>query len=247
MRSYSALAAACIIAQAEAFDWGIVKTGLLQSTLGDDYESHPLYQFHGTRRSHARANMANHAGRKVSLTKEQRHQGIEAHHNLMGRRERLGLAKVGMATPKVEQEFAELNSTSGFILNVLQGMSYSGGNDSKCYNASEDIVIALDTSNDLFKKIYIPAFWAEMQVQFQDSTVLLAVFTVDCSLDKLFNSLSHMATEEGVVELQSRIAGAYLFEISAAQKVWNNKSDYSSQERGRTYGKALAATLNYYI
>lgn len=86
-----------------------------------------------------------------------------------------------------------------------------------------------------------------MQVQFQDSTVLAAVLTVDCSLDKLFNTISHAATEEGVVELQGRLAGAYLFEISAAQKVWNNKSSYSTQEQGQTYGRALSAILNFYI
>lgn len=44
-------------------------------------------------------------------------------------------------------------------------MSYQKGGNSKCYDASLDIVIAIDTFQDLFRKMYIPAYWAEMQVQ----------------------------------------------------------------------------------
>ena len=69
------------------------------------------------------------------------------------------------------------------MLNVLQGMSYSGQGNSKCYDAAESIIIGYDTANDLFKKFYIPAIWSEMMVQTQDMTALTAAFYVDCSLD----------------------------------------------------------------
>ena len=165
----------------------------------------------------------------------------------MERRDRYGMAKVGVATPNVGQEFDELNSVSGFMLNVLKGMSYTKSEDSKCYNAFEDLVIGVDTTQDLLKKIYIPAYLAQTQVQTQDLIAMGAAFYVDCSLDKFFNNLTHLATEEGVSEISGRVAGAYLFEISAAQKVWNNPSDYSTQEKGKTYGRALAVILNYTI
>ena len=120
MRSLLAIASAGIAAQTYAFDWDMTKQFLLTSTFGEDYESHPIYQFSGTNRATVHASMAKHADRhQPQLTKSQRIMAIEAHHNTMERRERLGLARVGMATPNVEQEFDELNSFSGFVLNVL--------------------------------------------------------------------------------------------------------------------------------
>lgn len=192
--------------------------------------------------------MEKHSDRYVpELSREHRIKAIDAHHSLMARRERLGLAKVGMATPEVEQEYAALNSVSGFLLNVLQGMSYQQGGNSKCYDASEDVIIALDTSTDLIKKFYIPAIWAEIMIQVQDITALAAAFYVDCSLNKFFNQVSHLFTEEGTTEVSGRVAGAYFFEISHAQKVWNNKQDYSLQEQGQAYGKAFSVVSNYYL
>ena len=154
------------------------------------------------------------------LSREHRIKAINAHHSLMDRRERMGLAKVGMATPEVGQDYAALNSLSGFTLNVLQGMSYQQGGNSKCYDASESVIVALDTTSDLVKKVYIPAIWAEMMVQAQDITALFAAFYVDCSVNKFFNQISHLFTEEGTTEVSGRVAGAYFFEIAHAQKVW---------------------------
>ena len=192
--------------------------------------------------------MAKHADRKVpELSRQHRIKAINAHHSLMARRERLGLAKVGMATPVVDQEYAELNSVSGFLLNVLQGMSYNQGGNSKCYNASEDIIIAMDTSTDLLKKVYIPAIWAEIMVQVQDITALTAAFYVDCSLNKFFNQISHLFTEEGTTEVSGRIAGAYFFEISAAQKAWQEPENYTAKEKGQIYGRAFSVVANYYL
>jgi len=44
-------------------------------------------------------------------------------------------------------------------------MSYTTGGDSKCYDAFEDIIIGIDTFGDIFKKVYIPAYAPEIQVQ----------------------------------------------------------------------------------
>ena len=76
---------------------------------------------------------------------------------------------------------------------------------------------------------------------------MAAAFYVDCSLNKFFNQVSHLFTEEGTTEVSGRVAGAYFFEISHAQKVWNNKQDYSLQEQGQAYGKAFSVVSNYYL
>ena len=80
----------------------------------------------------------------------------------------------------------------------------------------------------MLKKFYIPAIWAEIMVQAQDITALTAAFYVDCSLNKFFNQVSHLFTEEGTSEVSGRVAGAYFFEIAAAQKAFQNPDDYSA-------------------
>ena len=90
---------------------------------------------------------------------------MEAHHSMMARRARLGLPQIGYASPVVGQEYTALNSWSGLYLNILIGMSYSGKGDTKCFEASESVIVALDTASDLFKKIYIPAIWSEIMIQ----------------------------------------------------------------------------------
>jgi hypothetical protein len=92
-------------------------------------------------------------------------------------------------------------------------MTYTPGADSKCYDASESIIISLDTGSDLLKKIYIPAYWAELQVQTQDIIAISSAFYVDCSVDKFFNTVTHLVSNEGVSELGGRLGGAWYFEI----------------------------------
>jgi len=66
MRTSFGLACMAMAAQTYAFDWNIVKHAVLTSSLGEDYEQHPVYQFHGTNRSTARKNMEKHSDRKVA-------------------------------------------------------------------------------------------------------------------------------------------------------------------------------------
>ena len=48
-------------------------------------------------------------------------------------------------------------------------MAYNGdATNSKCYNAVETMIINIDTTTDIGKKLYIPAYWAEFQVIAQD-------------------------------------------------------------------------------
>ena len=101
----------------------------------------------------------------------------------------------------------------GFFLNILTGMTYTNGASSKCYDAAESVIISLDTGSDVLKKIYIPAYLPELQVQIQDFIAISAAFYVDCSIDKFFNTVTHLASSEGLSELGGRLAGAFMFEI----------------------------------
>lgn len=155
------------------------------------------------------------------------------------------MAAVGTG-PVVGQDYAQLNSSAGMILNVAQGLAYNPQNNT-CYGALESFIIASDTSSDIMKKLYIPAFWAEAQVQTQDLMAISSMLYVDCKMSKAFTTISHIFSTEGVSELSGRVVGAYPFEIRDCQEKWNNSDNFSTAERGFSYGKCLSIFLNYTI
>jgi len=165
----------------------------------------------------------------------------------MGQRERLGMPLVG-AGPNVGQDYAELNSTSGFILNLLGGMSYNGdATNSKCYSAAESTIISVDTFSDILKKAYITAYWAEIQISTQDLISLTAGVFIDCSVDKLFNTVTNLASSEGLSTVGGRVTGALPFEIKKCTEVYKHPDAFSAKERGNAYGKCASIVLNYTI
>ena len=164
---------------------------------------------------------------------------------MMAQRQRLGMAAVG-GGPVVGQDYSQLNSSAGMILNIAQGLAYNPSNNN-CYFALESFIISWDTSSDILKKMYIPAFWAEAQVQTQDLISISSVLYVDCALSQMFNTITHLASTEGVSELTGRVVGAYPFEISRCQEAYRNPEKFDTAERGFRYGKCLSILLNYSI
>ena len=174
MKAYLGFASALMVASAQAFEWNDV-LAVIQSMTSfygvarGAYEDFDIkdYTPKMTTSHDAREYLKTVKRRVKPLTKEQRHMALQAHHSIMDRRERMGLPKVGAAAgPIVGQNYDQLTSFSGQFLNLLQGMQYTtAGNDSKCYDASESFIIGLDTSSDIFAKLYIPAYWSELQVQ----------------------------------------------------------------------------------
>ena len=175
------------------------------------------------------------------------HRYLAAHHSTMERRARLGLPQVGMGGPQVRQDYAQLNSGAGFTLNLLSGMTYGGGSASQCYDVMESLIISLDTGTDVIKKMYIPAFWAEAQVQAQDFLSILAATYITCNLDKLFNTATALFTTEGMSQVSGRVLGAWPFEMTQCRIAYSNKDAFSSTERGYIYGKCLSIIMNYTI
>ena len=217
------------------------------NTVGNNFVEHTEERgYYLTNRHHTAKTLEGNKRRVKPLTVAQRHEATDAHHKLQTRRAKLGLPSFGSG-PHVEQNYAELNSTSGFILNLLTGMSYSGSENSKCYAAVEDFVVGLDTGSDIFKKIYIPAYAAEAQVQAQDLIAVTSAVYVDCALDKAFTTLTHLASSEGVSVLVGRVSGALPFEIAACQKVYSNRENYNTKEAGNIYGKCVSIILNWTI
>ena len=62
-------------------------------------------------------------------TREQHHNVVEAHHRIMDRRDRLGMPRATMSHikggPIVGQNYANLASFSGWILNLVGGLQYN--------------------------------------------------------------------------------------------------------------------------
>ena len=170
------IALSAVIMSVQALTWSDITDflyqfdyrGAIKHQTGMDIHEQPFYDFHMqrfTNRADANAKIAKYGRRMKPLTEAQRHAYYDAHHSLMDRRARLGLARVGYAnSPEVGQAYDQLNSASGMFLNFLKGMSYSKGSDSKCFSAAESFIVAMDTTSDILRKIYITAYWAEFQV-----------------------------------------------------------------------------------
>jgi len=246
MRSFGiAVATAFVAATADA---SILDTiiGTVNQYLDTDITQHPAWDFHVTTRADTHKTIKANKRSVKPLTHAQRVRYVEAHHSLMAQRERLGLARVGSG-PTVGQDYAELNSWSGFVLNLLSGMTYTKGAQSKCYDAAESFIISADTGTDVLKKMYIPAYWAELQVQGQDFIAISSGLYVDCNIDKMFNTITHLVSTEGVSELSGRVGGAWLFEISQCREAYSDPESFTTKERGYRYGKCVSILLNYTI
>ena len=61
---------------------------------------------------------------------------------------------------------------------------------------------------EIVLRSYMPWYWSELMINFQDSNALLGNFYLECKLDKCFTSISHIASVEGLTELGSRAAGS---------------------------------------
>ena len=248
------IAAVFVAAQAAAFEWKDVMTAV--QMMGGAFKAAREYQqnfnMHDiklTTRHDSRRTIEKFAHRRVKpLTKEQRHLAVQAHHNIMDRRQRMGLPLVGAAAgPKVGQSYENLSSFSGNFLNLLTGMQYnSGATDSRCFDSAESIIIGFNTFSDIAAKLYIPAYWAELQVQFQDTSALSSAVFVDCNLDKMFTTLTHLATSEGLSELSGRVVGAAFFELSKCANARGNP-ELTGSEKSKIYGKCASVLLNFTI
>jgi len=81
----------------------------------------------------------------------------------------------------------------------------------------------------------------------QDLVATSSAVFVDCNVDKMFNTLTHMFTTEGVTELSGRLGGAAFFELSDCLDVWNDGDNFSTADASKIYGKCFSVLLNFTI
>lgn len=95
-------------------------------------------------------------------------------------------------------------------------------------------------------KIYMPWYWAEGQVWFQDQITLFSGFYIDCKFDKAFTSVTHLITTEGLSELGGRVAGAAPFQLMDLIYAFTD-SEMSGPAFATTLGRFSSVLLNYQI
>ena len=229
-----------ITTAAKSVDWAQLSMDLLGTNLLEN-------EFLGSNRHTVMQKTRQDKRRIPTLNHEQRKRANDAHHSLMAQRERLGLPVVGQG-PNVQQQYEQLNSGFGFLLNLLTGMAYNGdATNSQCYLAAETMIISLDTSTDVFKKIWIPAYLAEAQIQIQDLIAILAAVNIDCSLQQVILNVSQLASSEGISTVSARVAGALPFEMKACQQAYQYPEFFTTQQKGYRYGKCLSILLDHTI
>lgn len=245
-----AIALAANAAFVDAFEFSSFLGGLAKASntlFETDFNESPSFEFKVTTRYDTAKKVAERKHRMPNLTKGQRHSITNARHSLMAQRERLGLPKLGTGNPAVGQSYAKLNGFGGGVLRVLRGMTYNKNVESKCFNAVEDFMISFDTGTDVFRKIYIPAYWSEGQIMLQDIIAITSGVYVDCNLDKAMNTITHLISTEGVSELAGRLAGAGAFELKDCIQAMKKNSGLEREEKGYRYGRCLSVIFNYTI
>lgn len=243
-----ALAAQCAVIDAFEFATFFGNLAKVSNTLLDtDFNESPSFDFKITTRHDVKKKLAENKRRIKPLTKAQRHTITNAHHNMMAQRARLGMPLVGAGNPQVGQNYSLLNSFSGGTLRVLKGLTYNKNAPSKCYDAFESFFVSFDTGTDILRKIYLPAYWSEGQVQLQDTIAISSGIYVDCNADKALNTITHLISTEGVSELGGRLAGAAAFELKDCWDAMKKNSPLSKDEKGYRYGRCISVFLNYTI
>lgn len=128
----SVAATLMIIGQTEALtDWEQMTHALSTFNVSKAMEHAQNIDFsqYVTTRHDSRRTVEAETRRMPRLNKEQHHNAIEAHHRIMDRRDRLGMPKIAMSHikggPIVGQNYANLASFSGWILNLVGGLQYN--------------------------------------------------------------------------------------------------------------------------
>ena len=91
MRPFAIAVAATIAAGVEASIWDSIITAANQY-LDTDITQHPAFDFHFTTRHDAKKTIQKYGNRMKPLTAQQRMRYEDAHHSIMARRMRMGLA-----------------------------------------------------------------------------------------------------------------------------------------------------------
>merc|ERR1719443_1781374 len=104
-------------------------------------------------------------------------------------------------------------------------------------------------SSNLFfilSKIYQPWYVPEAQLVVQDQVALMGGFYKDCDVNKFFDTMTMLFSEEGASALGARFMATQPFEYKKYKEM---KADENASQfnRGRAAGKWFGAVTNYKI
>ena len=196
----------------------------------------------------------NKSGYRAFKTSPQHQQAVaEAHVSVRAQRERLGLAPIGYAggvaagAESIRKSYEDMTGFTAMILGVAMGLQYnSAGGPNKCFNAIEGALTASSNFFWVLARIYMPWYVPEAQLVIQDNVALLGGFYTDCDVNKFFDSMTTLFSEEGASALGARGGTAYMFEYKRYQE---KKADprASTFVKGEAFGKLFGAVTNYHI
>lgn len=152
----------------------------------------------------------------------------------------------GSATADQWLQYEGLDTATAFLMSLVSGFVYTPGESSTC---SDTIFVGISSwinSIDTVQKFYLPYEWPNFQANLQDILASQSAIIYDCEIDKLFTTLTHLPTTEGLSELGARLAGAAAFELYDVIKIVGKK-DVSWNVKMKKIGRLAATTLNYHI
>jgi len=179
----------------------------------------------------------------IRWTEDHQRNAVQARHNTFEQRQRLGIAK---GSEYGQSKIDEI-SFGAAALNFLVGLSFEGTSETDCFYSIETLLFQLDTNGRIIRKLYIPSYISEFQLNVQNIVASASGSYVTCYIAKFFTTLTAILTTEGISELISRVFTNYPFTISQAQDMWANPSDYELAERFQLYGKVFSQVFQYFI
>merc|ERR1712072_1519129 len=135
----------------------------------------------------------------------------------------------------------------GATIGVFKGLMYqdSPKGGSTCFGALAGQLASFDAFGQLMTKCYMPWYWSEVMVNFQDLNANLSGFYVSCKMDKLFYSLARLGSLEGITGLATR-GGGSVFQIMSLTKAFKDPTT-STMALGRSVGKLGGAIIDFKI
>lgn len=143
-------------------------------------------------------------------------------------------------------QYDGIDNIANTMYSFFTGFIYTPGEQTVCSESILTYFSAWVNSIDTLKKVYLPYNWPNFQVVMQDIIASGSGLIQTCDVNKLFVTLTHMFTTEGLAELGARVAGAAPFELLQVIQVLGDKEEQTA-EKARQVGKLCATLLNYHI
>ena len=94
--------------------------------------------------------------------------------------------------------------------------------------------------------MYMPWYVPEAQLVVQDSIALIGGFYTDCDVNKFFDSMTVLISEEGASQMGARAGTASQFEWKKYKET-KQKKKVTNFQKNAAFGKAFGAVTQYHI